>query len=91
MVMYDRWAQAAAAEQLSGAVLLDLSAAFDLVDHGILIQKLKIYGVEESLVRWIDSYLSERYQAVWQDHTFSQFLQCKIGVPQGAIWAHFSS
>ena len=84
MVMYDRWAQAAAAEQLSGAVLLDLSAAFDLVDHGILIQKLKIYGVEESLVRWIDSYLSERYQAVWQDHTFSQFLQCKIGVPQGS-------
>ena len=84
MVMYDRWAQAAAAEQLSGAVLLDLSAAFDLVDHGILIQKLKIYGVEESLVRWIDSYLSERYQAVWQDHTFSEFLQCKIGVPQGS-------
>ena len=54
------------------------------MDHGILIQKLEIYGVEESLVRWIDSYLTGRYQAVWQDHTFSEFLPCKIGVPQGS-------
>ena len=84
MVMYDRWVQAAAAEQLSGAVLLDLSAAFDLVDHQILIQKLIIYGAEDSLVRWVQSYLTGRYQAVWQDHTFSPFLHCEVGVPQGS-------
>ena len=84
MVMYDRWVQAAAAEQLSGAVLLDLSAAFDLVDHQILIQKLRIYGAEDSLLRWVQSYLTGRYQAVWQDHTFSPFLHCEVGVPQGS-------
>ena len=84
MVMYDRWVQAAAAEQLSGAVLLDLSAAFDLVDHQILVQKLIIYGAEDSLVRWVQSYLTGRYQAVWQDHTFSPFLHCEVGVPQGS-------
>ena len=39
MVMYDRWVQAAAAGQVSGAVLLDLSAAFDLVDPELLIKK----------------------------------------------------
>ena len=40
--MYDRWARAAGSSQVSGVVLLDLSAAFDLVDPEILIQKLRI-------------------------------------------------
>ena len=84
MVMYDRWVQAAAAGQVSGAVLLDLSAAFDLVDHEILVQKLKIYGLEEDFLDWIHSYLTDRHQAVWQDHALSGFLPCKVGVPQGS-------
>ena len=60
MTMYDRWVKAAAAGQVSGAVLLDLSAAFDLVDPVILIEKLKIYGVEEDFLSWIESYLTTR-------------------------------
>ena len=84
MVMYDRWIQAAAAGQVSGAVLLDLSAAFDLVDPDLLIKKLRIYGLEEDFLYWINSYLSERHQAVWQDHTLSDFLHCEVGVPQGS-------
>jgi hypothetical protein len=84
MTMYDRWVKAAAAGQVSGVVLLDLSAAFDLVDPELLISKLRIYGIEEDFLCWISSYLTDRFQAVWIDHTLSDFLHCEIGVPQGS-------
>ena len=84
MTMYDRWVKAAAAGQVSGVVLLDLSAAFDLVDPKILVKKLRIYGLEEEFICWILSYLTDRYQAVWLDHTLSDFLHSEIGVPQGS-------
>ena len=82
--MYDRWARAAGSSKVSGVVLLDLSAAFDLVDPVILIQKLRIYGVQEEFLSWINSYLTGRYQGVWMDHTLSEFLMTEVGVPQGS-------
>ena len=82
--MYDRWVQAAANGQVSGAVLLDLSAAFDLVSPEILLKKLEIYGLDEGFLSWIQSYLSDRHQCVWIDHTMSEFLHCEVGVPQGS-------
>ena len=82
--MYDRWVDAAAKGQVSGAVLLDLSAAFDLVPPEILLKKLKIYGLEADFLNWIESYLTDRYQSVWIDHTMSAFLHCEVGVPQGS-------
>ena len=82
--MYDRWVQAASNGQVSGAVLLDLSAAFDLVPPDILVKKLKVYGLDDSFLSWIESYLSERSQAVWIDHVLSEFLPCEVGVPQGS-------
>ena len=82
--MYDRWVQAASQGQVSGAVLLDLSAAFDLVPPDILVKKLEIYGLDKDFISWIQSYLSGRYQAVWIDHVMSEFLPCDVGVPQGS-------
>ena len=82
--MFDRWVMAASAGQVSAVVLIDLSAAFDLVDSDILLKKLKIYGLEESFLSWIKSYLSERHQAVWIDHIYSDFRPHSIGVPQGS-------
>ena len=84
MTMYDRWVKAAASGQVSGVVLLDLSAAFDLVDPQLLIQKLKIYGIKEDFLSWIQSYLTGKHQAVWLDHTLSEFLNSEVGVPQGS-------
>ena len=83
--MYDRWVKAAVAGQVSGVVLLDLSAAFDLVDPGILLHKLKIYGLDDGMLQWIESYLTSRQQGVWIDHVLSDFLQCEVVVPQGSI------
>ena len=82
--MYDKWVRAAHHGQVTGVVLLDLSAAFDLVDHQLLEEKLMIYGVEPEFCAWISSYLSGRHQAVWIDHCYSEFLPCNVGVPQGS-------
>ena len=82
--MYDRWVRAAGSSKVSGVVLLDLSAAFDLVDPEILIQKLRIYGVQEDFLCWINSYLKGWYQGVWMDHILSDFIMSEIGVPQGS-------
>ena len=82
--MYDKWVMAASRGQVSGVVLVDLSAAFDLVSPALLIQKLKVYGFQEDILNWISSYLTDRYQAVWIDHVFSSFLENSIGVPQGS-------
>ena len=82
--MYDRWVRAAAGGKLSGVVLLDLSAAFDLVDSDLLLQKLKVYGFDDDSLLWVESYLTDRHQAVWIDHALSDFLPCTVGVPQGS-------
>ena len=82
--LYDKWVKSAASGQVSGVVLIDLSAAFDLVDPELLIKKLKIYGLDGCFLTWIDSYLRDRHQAVWIDHVFSDFVSNSIGVPQGS-------
>ena len=55
-----------------------------MVSPDILLKKLEIYGIQKELLAWIASYLSDRSQAVWIDHTLSEFLPCPIGVPQGS-------
>ena len=59
--MYDKWVKAASKGQVSGVVLVDLSAAFDLVSPDLLIQKMRIYGFQEDILCWISSYLTDRY------------------------------
>ena len=76
--------KAASKGQISGVVLVDLSASFDLVSPDILVQKLRIYGLTEDIISWISSYLSDRYQSVWIDHIFSDLLPNSLGVPQGS-------
>ena len=66
-----------------GMVLIDLQKAFDTVDHGILIEKLRAIGVGS--VSWFSSYLSERRQCVDVAGTKSDFLPVSCGVPQGSI------
>ena len=84
LTMYDKWVKAASKGQFSGVVLVDLSAAFDLVSPELLIQKLKIYGFEDDIITWISSYLTDRFQSVWIDHVFSSFICNSLGVPQGS-------
>ena len=83
--MYDNWVQAVDRGELVGVCMLDMSAAFDVVDHDLLIKKLKLYGFDENSLKWMRNYLSGRSQAVYIDGFLSSFLPVDVGVPQGSI------
>ena len=64
---------------------MDLSKAFDCVDHNILLSKLKLYGFGETALQWINSYPSDRELFVSRNQTHSPLLKLNIGVPHGSI------
>ena len=66
-------------------IFIDLSKAFDTIDHKILLKKLYNYGVRDSAHNLIGSYLSNRYQSVKIDNEISCNLLVKYGVPQGSV------
>ncbi len=71
---------------ISLLVLLDLSAAFDTIDHAILIDRLQNYtGIHGQALRWFRSYLSNRYHFVYLNGESSQLSPVKYGVPQGSV------
>ena len=68
-----------------GAVLMDLSNAFDCLPHELLKAKLAAYGVERQTLELICSYLKGRKQTVGIKRKLSKFLEILAGVPQGSI------
>ena len=71
--------------RLSGVLFLDLSKAFDLVNHGILLKKLSLYGLQGKNLNWFKSYLSDRSQIVCHRGKTSESQKIMVGVPQGSI------
>lgn len=67
-------------------MLLDLSAAFDTINHKLLIKKLKkSYGLDGCIIKWIKSYLANRTFSVVVNGIRSESSRLEIGVPQGSI------
>ncbi len=66
-------------------IFLDLSKAFDTLDHHILIKNLEFYGLQGLSVKLMESYLSNRTQYVEIDESNSDMLHLSTGVPQGSI------
>ena len=67
-------------------LLLDLSAAFDTVNHNLLLSKLKKhYGLSSVVLKWFQSYLAERSFTVSIKQSRSNRCYLRIGVPQGSI------
>ena len=83
--MFDTWLDAMEDGDISAVIMLDLSAAFDVVDHDILIKKLGQYGVQEEALGWFESYLSGRSQQVLIEGSLSKPLFLDAGVPQGSV------
>ena len=65
---------------------MDLSKAFDTLDHNILLNKLKYYGLKNTELSYFQSYLTERSQYVEINGITSNVLAISTGVPQGSIF-----
>lgn len=73
-------------QQVTALVLLDLSAAFDTVDHKILLHRLEgWFGISGNALKILSSYLSSRSQSVLVDGVSSSSLPLSTGVPQGSV------
>ena len=69
----------------SAAVLMDLSKAFDTINHDLLFAKLHAYGIKEDSLKLIMSYLSNRHQRTKVGGEFSAWEELLTGVPQGSV------
>jgi len=65
-------------------IYTDFSKAFDAVNHSILMSKLSSYGVSGSLLKWLLSFVSNRYQTIRFKNSFSRNSKVSSGVPQGS-------
>ena len=67
------------------AIYLDFAKAFDKVDHRLLLSKMKRMGFHEKIVRWIESFLTDRKQCVVLNGVSSTEAAIISGVPQGTV------
>ena len=85
----DTFLEAMDSKQISILILIDLSKAFDSVQHDILLQKISCFGASPTVLNWFKSYLSERHQYIRIGTTFSSSLPLTHGIPQGSILSPF--
>ena len=83
--MYYQWTEEVDDGKMVGVMMVDLSAAFDMVDHPLLLAKLRLFGLEEEVILWFESYLTGRTQSVLIDGCLSPPLGIQCEVPPGSI------
>ena len=66
-------------------IFIDLTKAFDTVNHSILIAKLENYGIRGLVNSWFESYLTDRQQSIEIDNRISKEEKTLCGVPQGSV------
>ena len=83
--LIDHWTACIDNGDIIGTIFVDFRKAFDVVNHEILIKKLHTYKISPNAVRWFQSYLNLRQQAIVQDKGLSDYMPVQSGVPQGSI------
>ena len=66
-------------------IMLDFSKAFDLINHRLLVDKLKSYNMPDHILRWIATFLMDRTQKVKISNYLSRSGSPNGGVPQGTL------
>ena len=82
---YDKITSAVDERKYTAGLFLDLSKAFDTVDHSILLGKLEHYGIRGLALEWVKSYLCNRLQYVEFNGISSSYKEILCGVPQGSV------
>ena len=83
--MIEKWRKSLDAGGAFGALLTDLSKAFDCLPHELLIAKLYAYGVDIPSRKLLHSYLTKPKQTVQLNDLYSPWSEIFFGVPQGSI------
>ena len=83
--MTDDWLRAIDNGLLVASCMLDMRKGFDILNHDLLLDKLRSYGVTDENHAWFESYLSFRNQYVKCNNTFSSSRPVTTGVPQGTV------
>ena len=85
MNLLEKWRNSVDKGKSFGALLTDLSKAFDCLDHELITAKLNTYGFTLPALRLIHDYLSNRKQRTKIDDNYSSWSEILFGVPQGSI------
>lgn len=85
MLLEELWKKASDENSMFGALLIDLSKAFDCMSHDLLIAKLDAYDLDSNAVYLVANYLKNRKQRTKIGKTFSSWHDIETGVPQGSI------
>ena len=83
--LIERWRKSLDNKCYGGAVLIDLSKAFDTLNHYLLIAKLHAYGFDIKTLELLYSYLVKRWQRTKVNSSFSTWSELLQGVPQGSV------
>ena len=85
LLMLEKWKRAVDNNKVFGALLTDLSKAFDCISHDLLIANLNAYGLSLSALKVVHSYLQNRKQRTKIGSSYSLWEEIVSGVPQGSI------
>ena len=81
----EKWKKSLDQKGYAGSILMDLSKAFDTLNHDLLLAKLNAYGFDKNALRMIKNYLSDRWQRTKVNTAFNTRSQLLLGVPQGSV------
>ena len=85
LTTFEIWTQAIEDGNPVDAIYLDFQKAFDSVPHKRLIRKLAAYGVTGKILRWIETFLTNRKQRVCVEGSLSNWEDVLSGIPQGSV------
>ena len=83
--LIENWKKMLDKNGFAGAVLMDLSKAFDSINHDLLLAKLSAYGLGKDALKLVRNYLSDRWQKTKINACFSSWTNLTMGVPQGSV------
>ena len=83
--LLEKWKESLDNNGYAGGILMDLSKAFDTLNHELLIAKLDAYGFSKPALKLIIDYLKNRWQRIKMNTSFSSWTELLLGVPQGSV------